>query len=72
MPEALLSELSPGAQAALEAMMEDGPGDGLPLIPPTRRAVDATLASVQEGSGHVLGIMAPAMEEVTVEEAAGH
>ena len=70
MPEALLSELSPGAQAALEAAMEDGPGDGLPLIPPTRRAVDATLASVQEGSGHVLGIMAPAMEEVTVEEAA--
>ena len=70
MPEALLSELSPGAQAALEAMMEDGPGDGLPLIPPTRRAVDATLSTVQEGSGHVLGIMAPAMEEVTVEEAA--
>ena len=70
MPEALLSELSPGAQAALEAMMEDGPGDGLPLIPPTRRAVDATLSTVQEGSGHVLGIMAPAMEEVTIEEAA--
>ncbi len=69
MPEALLSELSPGAQATLEAMMEDGPGDGLPLIPPTRRAVDATLSTVQEGSGHVLGIMAPAMEEVTVEEA---
>ena len=65
-----MSELSPGAQATLEAMMEDGPGDGLPLIPPTRRAVDATLSTVQEGSGHVLGIMAPAMEEVTVEEAA--
>jgi len=65
-----LSELSPGAQAALEAAMEDRPGDGLPLIPPTRRAVDATLASVQEGSGHVLGIMAPAMEEVTVGDAA--
>jgi len=70
MPGALLSELSPGAQAALEAALEDGPGDGLPLIPPTQRAVDAMLASVQEGSGHVLGIMAPAMVEVTVGEAA--
>ena len=70
MPGALLSELSPGAQAALEAALEDGPGDGLPLIPPTQRAVDAMLASVQEGSGNVLGIMAPAMAEVTVGEAA--
>ena len=70
MPEALLSELSPSAQAALEAAMEEGPGDGLPLVPPTRRAVDAMLAAVQEGSGHVLGIMAPAMEEVTVGDTA--
>ena len=70
MPEALLSELPPGAEAALEAAMEAGPGDGLPLIPPTRRAVDAMLAAVQEGSGHVLGIMAPGMEEVTVGDAA--
>ena len=70
MPGALLSELSPGAQAALEAALEDGPGDGLPLIPPTQRAVDAMLASVQEGSGNVLGIMAPAMVEVTVGDAA--
>ena len=70
MPGALLSELSPGAEAALEAAMENGPGDGLPLIPPTRRAVDAMLASVQEGSGHVLGMMAPGMVDVTVEDAA--
>ena len=70
MPGALLSELSPGAQAALEAALEDGTGDGLPLIPPTRRAVDATLGAVQEGPGHALGIMAPAMEEVTVEDVA--
>ena len=70
MPGALLSELSPAAEAALEAALENEPGDGLPLIPPTRRSVDATLASVQEGSGHVLGIMAPAMQEVTVGEAA--
>lgn len=70
MPGALLNELSPGAQAALEAALEDGPGDGLPLIPPTQRAVDAMLASVQEGSGNVLGIMAPAMAEVTVGDAA--
>ena len=70
MPGALLSELSPGAQAALEAAIEDGPGDGLPLIPPTQRAVDATLSTVQEGPAHVLGVMAPAMEEVTVGDAA--
>ena len=70
MPGALLSELSPGAQAALEAALEDGPGDGLPLIPPTRRAVDAMLSAVQEGPGHVLGVMAPAMQDVTVEDAA--
>lgn len=70
MPGALLSELPPGAEAALEAAMENGPGDGLPLIPPTRRAVDAMLASVQEGSGHVLGMMAPGMVDVTVEDAA--
>ena len=70
MPGALLSELSPGAEAALEAAMENGPGDGLPLIPPTRRTVDAMLASVQEGSGHVLGMMAPGMVDVTVEDAA--
>ncbi len=70
MPGVLLSELSPGAEAALEAAMENGPGDGLPLIPPTRRAVDAMLASVQEGSGHVLGMMAPGMVDVTVEDAA--
>ncbi len=70
MPEALLSELSPSAQAALEAAMEDGPGDGLPLVPPTRGAVDAMLAAAQEGPTHVLGVMAPGMQEVTVEEAA--
>ena len=70
MPEALLSELSPGAEAALEAAMEGGSGDGLPLIPPTRRAVDAMLGAVQEGPRHALGIMAPAMEEVTVGDAA--
>ena len=70
MPGALLSELPPAAEAALEAAMENGPGDGLPLIPPTRRAVDAMLASVQEGSGHVLGMMAPGMVDVTVEDAA--
>ena len=70
MPEALLSELPPGAEAALEAAMETGPGDGLPLIPPTRRAVDAMLASAQEGPTHVLGMMAPGMVDVTVEAAA--
>ena len=70
MPGALLSELPPAAEAALEAAMENGSGDGLPLIPPTRRAVDAMLASVQEGSGHVLGMMAPGMVDVTVEDAA--
>ncbi len=70
MPGALLSELSPGAEAALEAAMENGPGDGLPLIPPTWRAVDAMLASTQEGSGHVLGMMAPGMVDVTVGDAA--
>ena len=64
-----MSELPPGAEAALEAAMQAGPGDGLPLVPPTRRAVDAMLGSVQEGPGHVLGNMAPAMEDVTVGEA---
>jgi hypothetical protein len=70
MPGALLSELPPGAEAALEAAMETGPGDGLPLVPPTRRALDAMLGAVQEGPGHVLGMMAPGMVDVTVEDAA--
>ncbi len=70
MSGALLSEISPSAEAALEAALENGPGDGLPLVPPTRRAIDAMLASVQEGPGHVLGIMPPGMQELTVGDAA--
>ncbi len=66
MPEAL----PPDAAAAIEAAMEEEPGDGLPIVPPTREAVDAMLAAVRKGAGDVLGVMPPAMEEVTVEEAA--
>lgn len=66
----LLAQLPPGAEAALEAGMEGGLGDGLPIVPPTREAVERMIRSGCRAPESVLGIMAPAMAEVTVEEAA--
>lgn len=65
-----LVQFPPGAAAVLEAAMEGGLGDGLPIIPPTREAVARMLRAVRRAPESSLGVMAPMMAEVTVEEAA--
>ncbi|MFQ5894074.1 MAG: UGSC family (seleno)protein, partial [Nitrospinota bacterium] len=65
-----LSELSPGVEALLEAAIEGELGDGLPIVPPTREAVRRMLQASPWPADRVLGVMAPALQEVTVEEAA--
>jgi len=52
----------------LEEMFERGWTDGLPVIPPTRERVDAMLAG--HDPDELLGEMAPAMAQVTLERVA--
>ncbi|MFM8303454.1 MAG: hypothetical protein ACKOA9_04020 [Actinomycetota bacterium] len=47
-----------------------GFADGLPLLPPTEAAVQTLLAATPRPADHVLGVLAPAMVECTVEKVA--
>ena len=64
------ADLPPGVEALLDAAIEGEMGDGLPVVPPTREAVRRMLSETSLSPNHVLGIMAPGMREVTVEEGA--
>ncbi|MBM3658503.1 MAG: hypothetical protein FJW95_03240 [Actinobacteria bacterium] len=53
-----------------EFSLAEGFGDGMPLLPPTEDAVGALLDATPLASDHVLGTLAPAMVEATVEKVA--
>jgi hypothetical protein len=53
-----------------EFSLAEGFGDGLPLLAPTEDAVSALLAATPLGSDHVLGVLAPANVDATVEKVA--
>jgi hypothetical protein len=50
--------------------LAQGFGDGMPLLPPTEDAVRALLDATPLGADHVLGTLAPANVEATVEKVA--
>ena len=66
----IYADLPPGVEALLDAAIEGEMGDGLPVVPPTREAVRQALSETSLSPNHVLGVMAPGMREVTVEEGA--
>ncbi len=70
MLETSLMDLPPVVEGQIEALMEGELGDGFPLIPPTRPAVDRTINASGRRADDVIGIMAPLMLEVSVEDAA--
>jgi len=57
-------------RAFYEYALAQGFGDGLPLFPPTEDAVQALLEATPLAPDHVLGKLAPAMEDCPVEKVA--
>ena len=70
MLEKILTTLPPGTESLLDAAMDGEMGDGLPIIPPTRHAVDCMLKYSPYPADRELGLMAPLMVEATVERIA--
>ena len=70
MLETSLMNVPPVVEGQLEALMEGVLGDGFPLIPPTRPAVERTIKTSGRVADDVIGMMAPLMMEVSVEDAA--
>ena len=70
MLETSLMDVPPVVEGQIEALMEGELGDGFPLIPPTRPAVDRMINASGRRADDVIGIMAPLMLEVSVEDAA--
>ncbi|MFP6868476.1 MAG: hypothetical protein VCE91_03865 [Nitrospinota bacterium] len=70
MLETFLMDVPPVVEGQIEALMEGGLGDGFPLIPPTRAAVNRMIGASGFEGGEIIGIMAPLMQEATVEDAA--
>src|SRR5688572_11234954 len=56
--------------AMLEAHLESEFSDGLPIFPPTQRAVDAFVARTGMTSEHVIGTFRPRESEITVRSVA--
>ncbi|MBI4307881.1 MAG: hypothetical protein HY684_03660 [Chloroflexi bacterium] len=50
--------------------LDQGWGDGYPLLPPTRQAVDTILKGTRRDPGYAVGIMEPGMGLATVEKIA--
>lgn len=48
------------------AFIARGMGDGLPIIPPSRRRVDAMLAGVDRDPGEIVGLFPPAFNDATI------
>jgi len=67
--EALIFDESAQWDAAQDALSEAGFGDGLPLVVPTSRRLDAMLRGVS-GRKRTFGAMPPLMGELTVEAVA--
>jgi hypothetical protein len=53
-------------------LMEQGWGDGLPAIPPTRERVAAMLAGTRRGPGEVIAILVPRLGRATIEAIAAN
>ncbi len=70
MLENALVSLPSVIEAQIESVMEGELADGLPLVPPSREAVERMIAASGRTPGEVLGMMAPLMREATVEDAA--
>ncbi len=67
-PEVAAAISRPAAEDEMEEMFERGWTDGLPVVPPTRRRVEAMLGGA-DGSVS-LGLVAPSMGEATLERVA--
>src|SRR5262249_58998410 len=67
-PEVAAAISRPAAADEIEEMFERGWTDGLPVIPPTRRRVEAMLGGA-DGSVS-LGLVPPSMGEATLERGA--
>lgn len=67
-PETLRLLDGAGGVDELEEMFERGWTDGLPVVPPTRERVEAMLG--ERDPARRLGVLAPAMAEVTLERVA--
>ncbi len=67
-PEVAAAISRPAAEDEMEEMFERGWTDGLPVVPPTRRRVEAMLGGT-DGSVS-LGLVAPSMGEATLERVA--
>lgn len=63
-------ELEDDAQAVFEAFLEQGWGDGLPIVPPTEARVAAMLACTARDPGEVIGSIPPGGGIATVEKVA--
>jgi hypothetical protein len=70
MLETSLMNVTPVVEGQLEALMEGELGDGFPLIPPTRPAVERMINVSGRMADDVIGVMAPLTMEVSVEDAA--
>lgn len=68
--EGTLVDLPAGVESRIDAVMEGALADGLPLVPPTREAVQRTVAAGGRPGAAVLGMMAPCMQDVVVADAA--
>jgi hypothetical protein len=61
------------AQADMhETFLENGWGDGFPLIPPTEKAMDAMLAGTRRDPGEVVAVLEPGFGLATVEKIAAN
>ncbi|HTW97398.1 MAG TPA: hypothetical protein VMD59_01400 [Acidimicrobiales bacterium] len=67
-PELIEAMVSAGGLDEMEEMFERGFTDGLPVVPPTRRRVEAMLAGRDPAAS--LGLVPPVMGEATLERVA--
>jgi hypothetical protein len=70
MLESSLMNLPSVIEGQIEALMDGELGDGLPLMPPTSTAVGRMIKASGRRGDDVIGMMAPLMLEVSVEDAA--
>jgi hypothetical protein len=65
-----LTELPAGVEERLDRLMDGAPADGLPIVPPSRKAVSRMIAACGRDGSTLLGEMAPLMQPATIEDAA--
>ena len=65
-----LTELPADVEERLDRLMDGAPADGLPIVPPSRKAVSRMIAACGRDGSALLGEMAPLMQPATIEDAA--